>query len=116
MQVTMRSISRLLRRRARLPTKSNTQARIAPPFLRQSVAGELPAEIWFAAAVAVVGIMTETFTVAFPVRLSDAGTLQVGTSIAPDGDVTEQVRFTVPVNPFPGTIATVATTVPPWTM
>ena len=59
-------------------------------------------------AVAPVVVMA-TFAVAatFPVTVTEVGTLHEGTSLAPVGPLTEQVRLTVPEKPLPGTSVTV---------
>ena len=61
--------------------------------------------MWLTAAVVVID--TVTLAGAVPEILSEDGTLQAGTPVAPDGPFTVQLRFTVPLKPLPGTIATV---------
>ena len=67
--------------------------------------------MWLTAAVVVID--TVAFAGAVPEMLSEGGTRQVGASVVPDGPLTVQPRFTVPVKPFPGTIATVVLPVSP---
>ena len=109
-----KSSCRLLRpRRARLPTRSPTQARIVPPFLRAEFPRGWLAGALRAAIVPVVAIMTEAFTKVVPETVSEDGTLHVGASMAPVGGLTVQVRLTTPVKPFSGTMATVTLPLPP---
>src|SRR5208337_1825096 len=61
----------------------------------------------------VVEIPTVAFTNVVLETVSADGMLQVGASMAPVGGVTAQLRLTVPVKPFSGTMATVTFPLPP---
>ena len=109
--VSSRTPRRALQRRARTGIHTRNAATTIPPARPVTAFEGLSSVAVVAAAVLTVSVAVAG---ALPVTETEAGTVQVGRSVAPDGlAVRVHVKATLPVNPPPGVTVRVEFPLPP---